>query len=278
MCKWCFHCFSVSVRASITALARIGFGISQAFDSRYQTFSLPFWCCLGLILLSLNASRESRRDILSVVTQAILLAIILVAGFLSPTPLSRARIRGFRLNAAAMALVTGVPDFDQLQWTFWAPAQLPPLVPDMREQHLSIFSEKAVSFLGKPLTSVLSLTPPEACTGHLEPATVIDSAGQRSLKITGWAWDYTHHRPPKIILAVTDGIVTGIGAVGDWRQVDKLTNPAITSNFIGFTGYVTAVSKSSSVEAYAVSNRRNRHAISRRCLLSKNAGPCYCQR
>ena len=134
----------------ITALARIGFGISQAFSSRYQTFSLPFWCCLGLILLSLNASRESRRDILSVVTQAILLAIILVAGFLSPTPLSRARIRGISTQCGCHGFGNRRARFRSVTVDILGAG--PATTAGTRhapEQHLSIFSEKAAFLPGQ---------------------------------------------------------------------------------------------------------------------------------
>jgi hypothetical protein len=236
---------------AITAMGRSGFGVTQAFTSRYQTVALLFWCCLGLMLLSLAASLAKWRAIVLILAQLALLAIMLVAAKLSTTPLTRAKMYGFRLNAAGMALATNVPDLAQLQWTSPEPEQLPALALAMREERLSVFSERPVTFLGKPLDSILRLEPTQDCTGHVEPATVIDAAGQRSLKITGWAWNDAHHRAPKAILAVTDGIVTGIGAVGDWREIDA-AHPAITSKFAGFTGYVTGAPKASLVEVYAV--------------------------
>jgi hypothetical protein len=237
---------------AITAMGRSGFGVTQAFTSRYQTVALLFWCCLGLMLLSLAAFPAKWRAVVLILAQLALLAIMLVAAKLSTTPLTRAKMYGFRLNAAGMALATNVPDLAQLQWTSPEPEQPPAWAPAMREEGLSIFSERPVTFLGKPLDSILRLTPSQDCAGHLEPATDVDTAGQRSLKITGWAWDNARHHAPKAILAVTDGIVTGIGAVGDWREIDGATNPAITSKFVGFTGYVTSVPKSKPVEVYAV--------------------------
>ena len=72
-----------------------------------------------------------------------------------------ARVRGFKLNAAAMSLVTNVPDMEQLRWAFWRPDYLPSLVPYMRKERLSVFDEPSSWLLKKPLDSVFSSGFPE---------------------------------------------------------------------------------------------------------------------
>src|SRR5208337_3768824 len=55
------------------------------------------------------------------------------------------------------------------------------------------------------------------CTGALESTAPIVDPGGPGLRLTGWAWDVKHQRPPLAIVVTTNGIITGIGAVGGWR-------------------------------------------------------------
>ena len=235
-----------------TALGRLVFGVAQAFSSRYQAYALLFWCCMALLLLAEMSSARTTRNIAFLLSQVILLVIMLVAARLAPTPLTKARVRGFQLNAAAMALVTDVPDMDQLQWADSQPGYVLSLVPYMRKERLSVFSGMEPSLLGKPLDSMFNLASPNECKGELESTTVVPSAWPRSLRITGWAWDSKHRRPPSEIVIATYGVIIGLGAVGDWHPVNKAANPWMTSNFIGYTGYVQNVEPSSPMEIYAI--------------------------
>jgi hypothetical protein len=185
--------------------------------------------------------------------QICLLGIIVVAAQFAQTPIRRARLRGFGLNAAAMALVTEVPDISQLRWADPPhPDYVLSLVPTLREQRLSAFAGLEPSLLGKPLESMFNLTSPNECKGELESATLVVSAWPRSLRINGWAWDSTHRRPPSEIVIATYGVIIGLGAVGDWHPMNKAANPWMTSNFIGYTGYVQNVKQSSPMEIYAI--------------------------
>jgi hypothetical protein len=47
-------------------------------------------------------------------------------------------------------------------------------------------------------------------------------------------------------------MIVGVGAMGDWRILDKDSHPAITADFIGYTGYVQASRPVGAVEIYAV--------------------------
>src|SRR5664279_78469 len=64
------------------------------------------------------------------------------------------------------------------------------------------------------------------------------AAGPAALRITGWAWDYKRREPPSAIVVATDGIITGLGAMGDYRPVNKTVRPWITTNYIGYTAYI----------------------------------------
>lgn len=237
----------------VTAVGRYFLGVGQAFASRYQTVALLFWCCIALLLLAeYLSSPHTTQNVALLRSQVILLLIMLVTAPLSQSPLNRARLRGFQRNAAAMALITGVPDMEQLRWADYHPENVLSLVPYLRQERLSAFGEPISSLLGKPLDSMFNLTSPNECKGELESATVVASAWPRSLRITGWAWDSKHRRPPPEIAIATYSVIIGLGAVGDWHPMNKAANPWMTTNFIGYTGYVQNVEQSSPMEIYAI--------------------------
>ena len=237
-----------------TALGRSSLGIGQAFSSRYQTVSLIFWCCLGLLWLGGAWAQQRWSNVAVLLSQATLLAIMLVAAKYADTPLIRARMRGFRLNAAAMSLVTNVADPEQLRWAFWRSDYLPSLVPYMRQNRLSVFDEPSSWLLGKPLEPSFSLAPSNQCSGDLESRVAISNVavGPPALRIAGWAWDQQHHQPPSLIVAVTDGVVTGLAAMGDWHPLNKGAHAWQATNYLGYTGYVQAPRPSGPVEIYAI--------------------------
>ena len=179
---------------------------------------------------------------------------MLVGAKYAEIPLIRSRVRGFKLNTAAMSLVTNVPDAEQLRWAFWRPDSLSSFVPYMRQERLSVFDDPNSWLLGKPLESAFSVAPSSQCTGALESSVAMSSvaSGPPALRITGWAWDYQHRQPASMIVAATDGIITGLGAMGDWRPMNKAVHPWITSNYIGYMGYVQEARLPGPVEVYAI--------------------------
>jgi hypothetical protein len=255
----------------VTALARMVFGIPQAFSSRYQTVALLFWCCMGLLLLgrAFSVGQTRKGDFLLV--QAILLAIMLFAATRATIPLARARLTGFQLNVAAVALVADAPDKEQLQWADSQPDYVLSLLPYMRSQRLSVFSGTLPSLRGKPLDSVFTLTSPDECAGQLESFVAVAGAHQPTLRVTGRAWDNKHRQAPSQVVATTNGVIIGLGVVGDWRPTVRETNPRITSNYTGFTGYVSDVWESTPVNIYAILPGRPATA----CLIATLPGGAY---
>ena len=210
----CF-CFGTGL---VTALARVVFGTGQAFSSRYQTVALLFWCCAGLLLLAGVSDLRKFREVPSPLLQGGVLAAMLFAAYWAEMPMATARLQGFHLNAAGMALITDVPDMDQVQWANFRPEFVLSLAPFMREERLSVFAGREPLLLGKPLESMFNVVPPSECTGRIETSTAIKDTWPQSLRITGGAWDYKDRRPPSEIVVTTDDVINGLGAVGDWRS------------------------------------------------------------
>jgi len=243
----------------VTAPGRFVFGIDQAFSGRYQSFALLFWGCMALILLGRLATVEGQTAAM-VGMEVLLLAVLLLAATKAEAPLGKARWQAFNLRAAAFALMTDVPDTAQLLWADSHPEYPRSLVPYMRKERLSVFSQPEANLLGEQLTSVFAVTSANDCSGKVESSTAITTGWPRSLRITGWAWDPTVHRPPSEIVIAGDGVIAGFGAVGDWRPESSHAGRPVSSNFTGFTGYVRDVSRATVVEIYAVHRGRSRSA------------------
>jgi len=236
--------------AFMTAMGRVNLGLMQAFSSRYQTVAVFFWCCLGL--LALAASSEEASRVVAMVFQLLLFAVLVRGATLARLPIKQARWHGFQLNMGAAALLTGVNDPTQLQLAFPHPDYILRVLSYMRENQLSVFSDPLACQLGKALNSVFRVVSSDGCTGAVQSVIVTGAGESQGLQITGWAWDSKHRRPPAEIVATTDGVITGWGAVGDWRPTIRATRPWINTSFIGFGGYARDARESAPVHLYAI--------------------------
>jgi hypothetical protein len=235
--------------AGITTLGRANSGLDQAFSSRYQTFALLYWWAL-LLLLLLPLFRRTQAQLTPVIAEACLLAIMLGGVHVAADAVRKARAHGFELNVAAIALMTGTPDRAQLQLIYPDPDYLWQLVPYMREKRLSIFAPSASPQLGERLDSVFHLASPEECVGAVQSVETVGGGSSPALKITGWAWDRKRQRSPAEIVAAAEGVIVGLGAMGDWRPTLRVTHPYLKTSFVGFAGYVQK--PSAPINLYAI--------------------------
>lgn len=135
-------------------------------------------------------------------------------------------------------------------------------VPYLEINRLSGFSDRVASELGKPLDSVFALADRDDCTASLESAVRIDNPNGRGLRILGWAWDRKHHQPPVAIVATTNGIITGLGTVGQRQPDVRAVDREVSSNYAGFLAFVPETQPDSVVKLYAI-------------LLGNPATACY---
>ena len=232
----------------VTAPGRLVFGIEQAFSGRYQSFALLYWACLFLLLLAIFLLKYGNRALLT--GEIALLAIMSFAAGKADVPLGKARWQAFNVDAAAIALMTDVPDNSQLIWADSHPSYVRGFVPYMRQEGLSVFSDPEASYLGEPLSAIFQ--PRSDCVGKIESTAVITNSLLQSIRINGWAWDLGKQRPPSKIVVTTDGIISGLGVVGDRRPRQEVGNSRMTTNYTGFTAYVRDVPRSAEVDVYAV--------------------------
>jgi len=228
------------------------FGIGQAFSGRYQTYALLFWCSMAVLLLGMLVSVQTGVGRL-LFAQLAAAAVLAFAASKARIPISKARWQGFNVNTAAIALVMDVPDTQQLYWADSRPDYARSLTPYLRREGLSVFTGRGPNLLGQPLDSVLEVSSQQQCAGAVESVKVIGSNWARSLRVTGWA-STAEGQAPEEIVAATDGIVSGLGVVGDWRPRQVIAK-GVTGNFVGFTAYVRGGPKSARVQLYAVPKR-----------------------
>jgi hypothetical protein len=235
--------------ALVTAGIRLHFGVMQAFASRYQVFALLFWCCLGLLLLGMAASRREQPSVF-LMAQVCLLPIMLWAAHWARGPIFTGRARGFEQNVAAAALLTGVHDRVQLAKAYPDPDYLLHLEPSLRQYHLSVFSTSLASQLGKALDSIYPTSAGD-CIGALESIVPVEGTS-RAARITGWAWDSRHRQIPLEVVATTDGVISGLAAVGERRPDIRTANPWLKSSYVGFAGYLLNANASAPLKLYAI--------------------------
>jgi hypothetical protein len=236
--------------AFLTAAGRLNFGVAQAFQNRYQTFALLFWCSLGLLLLEYAFSLRAKQYRF-LMAQICLLAVLVRGAILADRPIREARGYGFALNVVSTALRTGVDEPTAAIAAATSSDKFLLGVNYLKEHQLSLFWGWDTSLLGSPLDKAYRVVSPGECTGRLELAPPMGSAAP-GLHIEGWAWDRRHHRPPYEIVATTDGMITGLAVVGHRRPGARAVDPEIRSSYTGFVGYVRQPKPGAVVKVYAI--------------------------
>ena len=246
--------------AATTAVARLQFGMTQAFTSRYQTPALLFWAELFLLLLL--AAVEKRWSVSALVfVEICLIAMFARGAYLARYPIRQARWHGFQINAAGAALLSGVEDARQFHYGAVDVRHIAEDAPYLKQQKLSIFAGRFGDMIGVQATPTFSLANTAGCGGAIQSVTQLSSDGFR---ISGWAWDFARRKPPSHIVVVQENRIVGVGAVGDWRPTIRAVNSYMNTSFIGFTAYAKGVPLMSSVEIFATEDNEGRQA----CLVA----------
>jgi len=258
-----FHVFGIQLAlmmmfwgatAMLVAVGRAHFGAETAIEARYQTVILLFWCSVGLLLLGSTFFARGRMRYGFLVAQVCLLLIFGRGAATASQPIGKAREHGFALRAAAASLLTGVHDPAELKRSFSIVDIMLPAARYLKANHLSVFAGTVPSELGKPLEDVFPVTPFGDCIGALESVAPIVEPSGPGLRVTGWAWDVKHQRPPSAIVVTTNGIITGVGAVGGWRPDVAALQPgiSISKSYAGYIAYLPEPEGISIVNLYAI--------------------------
>ena len=247
--------FFAVATAFLTALGRLNFGLEQAFSSRYQTFNLLFWfSTVSLVLLLVDTVNSFVRTlILAAMSAAMLLAL---ATF--PVALKACRTRTQQAEAAATALLSGVPDGDAMEALYAEPIVVWRDTDYFRQQHLFMFSDVKNRQLGQSLSSTYRSLPPQRCEGQattvqqLLPGELLGDTDMRAFGISGWATDRISRAPVPRLVFVSDDKIVGYGASIGRFSAAKQGEIAPREDSDRWLGFSRPSRNASSIEVYAL--------------------------
>jgi len=219
-----FTFFAIAT-AFLTALGRLNFGLEQAFSSRYQTFNLLFWfSTVSLLLLLVDRTSPFLRTLLL----AAMGAAMLLAFATFPLALETSRTRTQRAEAAATALLSGVPDKDALEVLYDEPIVVWRDADYFRQQHLFMFSDVKNDRLGQSLSSTYQSSPALRCEGQvttvqqLPPGELLGGGDAGAFGISGLATDRFSQAPVRRLVFLSDNKIVGYGAsIGGFSAAKK---------------------------------------------------------
>jgi hypothetical protein len=220
--------------AAATSSGRIHLGVEQATASRYQTFALLFWCCLGLALLVRVAANRVQFNVLA----TFLLFMMLVFATQVRLPLIDAQWHQLRLKMVGLSLLTGMQDDVVLADAYPDPQVVLRAADYMKQHRLSIFAGKQYEQLGAPLGTVYRVSAAGDCSGYVSSKQVLPSDDGHGLRLTGYAWDSELCRPARDIVAVSGGRIAGFGSNVAILLTSKNAGPQSDPSQFGWVTFV----------------------------------------
>lgn len=246
--EMCFLILLCLATAAATSSGRIHLGVEQATASRYQTFALVFWCCLGLIVLVQVARNQARFQGFAAAL------LIMMLGFATQVrlPLIDAQWHQLRLKMVGLSLLTGVQDDAVLAEAYPDPQVVLRAAQYMKQQRLSIFAGKQYEQLGTMLDNDYAVSSAGGCSGFVSSTQILPSDDGHGLRLTGYAWDNERRLPPRDIVAVVDGHVAGFGSNVAITLTSKGAGPQSDPSKFGWVTFVRNNGSRVKVQLFAV--------------------------
>jgi len=246
--------FFALATAFLTALGRLSFGLEQAFSSRYQTFNLLFWfSTVSLVLLIADRTISPLRTLVL----AAMSAVMLLAFAVFPLGLKASSTRTQQAEAAATALLTGVPAKDALGVLYDESIVVLRDADYFRQQHLFMFSDVKNDQMGRLLSSTYRTSSSQQCHGQVTtverilPGELEDRDISDALRISGSATD-RFSRTPRKFLIVSDDKIVGYGAsvAGPFAaKHSEIVRKKVSGEWLGFARLPRDASM---IDAYAL--------------------------
>lgn len=201
----------LGLTAFITSLGRINFGTDQAFASRYQSYALLFWLCIGLLIWTHLLNRQRHGACIAVLA----FVTLLVAAIAPSYTVIVETVRGRKLvaNFAGVAMLEKIHDEGILRGIWVLPSNMEPTVDYLRQHRLSFFAEKAARRLGTSFASVYHIAPGVQCQGYVDIEQPMPSNSHYK-EILGWSTYGKSNLPVQGLVLVRDGIIVGYGVSG----------------------------------------------------------------
>src|SRR5579871_295597 len=187
--------------AAVTAAGRLDFGLQQAGSSRYQSFALLFWGCLGLALLQFAVKYRLGGIMLS----CLLLGLMLVCAARFRVPLREARWHQVRVKLVTAALLVGALDPTALAEGYPDPAVIARGAQYLKQNHLSIFGGAPYAQLGQTLLGSYRAVPADRCSGYVTSSQSVPADEGQAQRLAGFAYDRERKMPVREVLAASNG-------------------------------------------------------------------------
>lgn len=195
--------------AATTAYGRVAAGSRQAFESRYATPSLIFWCAMVLFWFPV-AVRSGRATLGAIALGALMLTLGVAACWFEATAWPALAVRTAALQRVADSLLTGLYDAEAAgTYENTTPEEVVGFAPFLREHRLSVFAGADYAALGRPLGA---LAPAGSCEGSVV-ARADPALGEDGVRLSGTAAEgATRRAPSRLFVTDAGGRVVGFGS------------------------------------------------------------------
>ncbi|HZP23656.1 MAG TPA: protease inhibitor I42 family protein [Terriglobales bacterium] len=234
--------------AAVTAAGRLDFGLQQAGSSRYQSFALLFWVCLGLALLQFAAKNRKGGIMLS----CLFFGLMLVCATQFRVPLREARWHQVRVKLVTAALLVGALDPAALAEGYPDPAVIARGAQYLKQHQLSIFGGAPYAQLGQTLLGSYRAVPADRCSGYVTSSQSVPAEAGQIWRVTGFAYDRERKMPVREVLAAFNGEISGFGTSITIPVRSGTLGPDADPERAGWRGWVRPPGPAETTELYAV--------------------------
>lgn len=196
----------VLATVAVTAYGRVALGTQQAFESRYATPALIFWCAMAIFWWPV-AVRSAAPALALGAVMALLAA---ASCWFEVAAWPDLAARSAALRRVSDSLLAGLYDEDTAGgYETTEAVRIAGFVPFLRAGRLSVFADPDFAALGRPIGPV---SPVGACEGTVTAA-ADPALGTGGVRLSGRAAGDTPRRAPRrILLADAAGTVVGFGS------------------------------------------------------------------
>ena len=199
----------VLATAAVTAYGRVTGGSRQAFESRYATPSLLFWCAMVVFWFP-AAVRPGRITPAALALGALMMVLGLAACWFEATAWPALATRSAALRQVGDSLLAGLYDAEAAgTYENTTPEEVVGFAPFLREHRLAVFAGADYDAFGRPLAAT---APPGACAGTVA-ARADPALGQDGVRLSGTVFETASRRAPaRLFITGAGGRVVGYGS------------------------------------------------------------------
>ena len=218
----------IGLTAAITAAGRVGFGVEQAFSSRYATPTLIAYCLLFVLIIGLGLHNLGAKHFASWIA---ILCVVFQFHVLVDEP-EEILVR----RSASIAVAMGVSDVDATGRVFPSDTDyLRGIAKRASDADITVFSSEPLSkYLRDQAEPV---TPTANCFIQVDQVSVLES-DSRFMKLLGWIGGLPKGASVEFAEILSpEGLPLGLANIG-FKRPDLVEAKVADSEYRGVAGYV----------------------------------------